>query len=355
MLRVNKLKSVVDKFTTLSQSSSSSSLLSRSLNNNNNSQTKTTTISTLIMSQQKKKPTIQTKAKLPKISQCAAALQGNRFYSTKPGFKPAPYLGPPPTLNEIVKLELLQKESPETIKEIWLRYHSKKDSICAVIPAETYNKLKQRAKSCPLFVFPLPGDKGYISILYQWQEDYFMYTYLDQYKKYTVNAVPWLSAAHYTDLLESKGIVLMRADPNLEVLNTVQAQFLYNQTQIFLLDDKKFNIMQTFTYNPQRFDFNAVLREINDQKSMLETVQDPNDKSHKIVNFDNNTASGVNSSNKEDIAAAETTSTTTTTSTKVETTGEKESQEKNQPITMDTYKVKPSLSATTSQSSSSLD
>ncbi|GAM21886.1 hypothetical protein SAMD00019534_050610, partial [Acytostelium subglobosum LB1] len=285
------------------------------------------TVSTIIMPpKQQQKQQLKTKAVLPKMSQCAEALKGNRFYTTKPGYKPEPYLGPPPYLKEIVKLEKLQGETPEAIKEIWLKYHSAKDSICAVIPAETYNKMKLRAKSCPLFVFPLPGDKGYISILYQWQEDTFMYTFLDQYKKYTINAVPWLSAAHYTDLIESKGIVLMRADPNLEVLNTIQAQFLYNQTQMFLLDDKKFNIMQTFTYNPQRFDFNQVLKEIDSQQSMLEGLTDTSKlKEAKVIEPYNPV-----------VQATTTTSTTTASST----VNPSESNPIGEKIHIDTYRAK---------------
>eukprot|EP01133_Synstelium_polycarpum_P010889 gene10889-12691_t len=292
--------------------------------------------------------TLKTSAVLPKLSQCASALMGNQFYSTKPGVKPLAYLGPPPTLNEIVKLDMLQQETPEAIKEIWLRYHANKDTICAVIPADIYHKLKMRAKSCPLFVFPLPGDKGYISILFQYQDpDYFMYTFLDQYKKYTVNAVPWLSAAHYTDLLESKGIVLMRADPNLEVLNTVQAQYLYNQTQIFLLDDRKFNIMQTFTYNPSRFDFNQVLKEIDSQKSMMEQVSSDQlaDASHKVVEFPVSTVLDAEiqttpTSNTTSTATATETSTSTNanTTTSTSTTAEKKNPVQ-APKSMSDYKV----------------
>ncbi|EGG24641.1 hypothetical protein DFA_02885 [Cavenderia fasciculata] len=273
-----------------------------------------------------------------RLSQCALALKDCKFYTTKPGIKPEPYVGPPPTLNEIVKLDLLQKESPETIKEIWIKYHENKDSICAIIPADVYLNLKKRAQACPLFVFPLPGDKGYISILYQYQEDYFMYTYLDQFKKHHVDAVPWLSAAHYTDLMASKGIVLMRADPNLEVLNTIQAQYLYSQTQIFLMDDRKFNIMQRFTYNPQNFDFNSVLREIEGQKSLLE-----------IDNSKNPSAAAAATGNENTTTSTTSTSTATNTTKPTSTTLENNNNNNvsKEPNTNTTSTSTTSTSATT--------
>ncbi|KAN0016350.1 hypothetical protein ACTFIU_006317 [Dictyostelium citrinum] len=207
------------------------------------------------------------------MSQCAQALLGNRFYTTKPDYKAdKPYLGPPGKLNEVVKIELMEKEDAATVKDIWLQYHLKKDCLCAVIPKDIYKKLIERSKACPLFIFPLPGDKGFISMLYQNQGDHFVFTYLEQYKKHTVNAVPWMVASHYTDFIDTKEIVLMRAEPNLEVLNNTQAQYLYNQLQTYLLDDNKYKIMQTFTNRPNEFDFNDVIKNM-DTMSLLDDKQ----------------------------------------------------------------------------------
>ncbi|KAN0028359.1 hypothetical protein ACTFIV_010201 [Dictyostelium citrinum] len=228
------------------------------VNNNNNNNIAKTTQSTMTVTP---------------MSQCAQALLGNRFYTTKPDYKAdKPYLGPPGKLNEVVKIELMEKEDSATVKDIWLQYHLKKDCLCAVIPKDIYKKLIERSKACPLFIFPLPGDKGFISMLYQNQGDHFVFTYLEQYKKHTVNAVPWMVASHYTDFIDTKEIVLMRAEPNLEVLNNTQAQYLYNQLQTYLLDDNKYKIMQTFTNRPNEFDFNDVIKNM-DTMSLLDDKQ----------------------------------------------------------------------------------
>ncbi|KAN0030497.1 hypothetical protein ACTA71_009136 [Dictyostelium dimigraforme] len=225
------------------------------VNNNNNATKPATTITVTPM------------------SQCARALLGNKFYTTKPDYKAdKPYLGPPGKLNEVVKIELMEKEDAATVKDIWLQYHLKKDCLCAVIPKDIYKKLIERSKACPLFIFPLPGDKGFISMLYQNQGDHFVFTYLEQFKKHSVNAVPWLVASHYIDFIDTKEIVLMRAEPNLEVLNNTQAQYLYNQLQTYLLDDNKYKIMQTFTNRPNEFDFNEVIKNM-DSMSLLDDKQ----------------------------------------------------------------------------------
>ncbi|EGC38214.1 hypothetical protein DICPUDRAFT_76207 [Dictyostelium purpureum] len=229
------------------------------------------------------------------LSQTAAALLGNKYYSTKPDYVPKPYLGPPGKLNDVVKLELLEKEDASTVKQIWLQYHLQKECLCAVIPSDIYKKLISRSKECPLFIIPLPGDKGFISILYQNQGDHLVFTYLEQFKKHSVNAVPWLIASHYTDFIDSKGIVLMRAEPNLEVLNNTQAQYLYNQIQSYLLDDTKYKIMETFTKRPHEFDFNLVIKDM-EKMSLLDNKQ--SEMASNVIEFEKE-AELVNESKKE--------------------------------------------------------
>ncbi|KYQ92951.1 hypothetical protein DLAC_05551 [Tieghemostelium lacteum] len=258
----NKLKNQSGQSPSISNNSNKFIKTTTTTTNNSTSSTTTKNQNTLVNNNNNgtKKP-MQPSIK---ISQCAEALAGNRYYTTNPGYssQSKQYVGPPATLNEVVKLEKLMKEDVKTIKDLWIQYHSVKDCICAVIPAATYRKMIDRAKQNPLFVFPLPGDKGYISILYQNQGDHFVYTYLEQYKKYSVNAVPWLTATHYTDLIDSKGIVLMRADPNFEVLNSIQANYLYQQTQMYLLDDSKYQHLQLFNHHPQKFSFDVVIKDM---------------------------------------------------------------------------------------------
>eukprot|EP01113_Clastostelium_recurvatum_P013977 TRINITY_DN17552_c0_g1_i2.p1 TRINITY_DN17552_c0_g1~~TRINITY_DN17552_c0_g1_i2.p1 ORF type:complete len:139 (-),score=20.94 TRINITY_DN17552_c0_g1_i2:63-479(-) len=123
--------------------------------------------------------------------------------------------------------------------------------------------MKAKAKAAPLFVFPLPKPEGgYLSILWQIQDDLFLFTSLDQYKKMGRSATPWLTVRNYTDLVEEKGVVLMRGDPNHEVLKPMEAQYLINQLQVYLLDDSRYKLMVTFNKHPSMFNFEDVLKDM---------------------------------------------------------------------------------------------
>lgn len=54
------------------------------------------------------------------------------------------------TLDKFVKVELLEKETPEKIAEIWNAGHANKDCITAVIPSDIYDKLYKRSQEYPM-------------------------------------------------------------------------------------------------------------------------------------------------------------------------------------------------------------
>ena len=43
-----------------------------------------------------------------------------------------------------MKVELLKDKSKDEIADIWSLYHSKKDGVSAIIPADTWELMKQR-------------------------------------------------------------------------------------------------------------------------------------------------------------------------------------------------------------------
>lgn len=51
----------------------------------------------------------------------------------------------PKTLREVAKIQLLEREDPETVKKLWLTYHSEKDKTVAdVISSAEHNQLMAR-------------------------------------------------------------------------------------------------------------------------------------------------------------------------------------------------------------------
>ena len=55
----------------------------------------------------------------------------------------------PSTLDEIVKLGVLEQRTPEEIASIWLQYHedANKNRVAAVLQAEDWRKFSSRAKT----------------------------------------------------------------------------------------------------------------------------------------------------------------------------------------------------------------
>lgn len=119
----------------------------------------------------------------------------------------------PRSLQQIVKLELLENESTEKIEKIWTEYHREKsDSLAAALSGETYKLFVQRAGASPFFIFPVYRKGGFFNMLCQFQDTCFLVTYLEAFKENPGLAPPCLTVSLYDDMVESKDIGLLRAD-----------------------------------------------------------------------------------------------------------------------------------------------
>eukprot|EP01130_Rhizamoeba_saxonica_P004219 TRINITY_DN1731_c0_g2_i2.p1 TRINITY_DN1731_c0_g2~~TRINITY_DN1731_c0_g2_i2.p1 ORF type:complete len:123 (-),score=12.20 TRINITY_DN1731_c0_g2_i2:172-540(-) len=83
-----------------------------------------------------------------------------RFCSTESGSNEKPKVDPKDiaiasnTLNEIIKLELLQDHTKEDIEKIWKEYHIQKYCVAATIDRPTYLDLKHRLSHYSTFILP---------------------------------------------------------------------------------------------------------------------------------------------------------------------------------------------------------
>lgn len=124
----------------------------------------------------------------------------------------------PRKLEDITNLPLLEKEPTENIADIWTAYHDERaDSLGTVIPGDSLIDLRKKAKKCPLFILPVWRDEGHFMMISQFQDKCFLLTYLEDYKVNPEGAQPYATISMYGDLVESKGLGLIRADitPNL--------------------------------------------------------------------------------------------------------------------------------------------
>ncbi|CAB4010194.1 ATP synthase mitochondrial F1 complex assembly factor 1 [Paramuricea clavata] len=178
------------------------------------------------------------------------------------------------SLDAIMNLEKVKEESASTIEELWREYHRDKDSVSAVIPAEMYDKIQERAKQYPIFIYPIPRNEGYELMVGEFLEDQVYLTSVINYQTLGENS-PWLIAfTHFTELKESKGIVLMVAEVDTNHLATHEAMFIANLIQLYYGtdDENKLSLLKTFNLNPDQFNHMSVIEEM--QRSTVQASVD---------------------------------------------------------------------------------
>eukprot|EP00039_Didymoeca_costata_P028309 m.20624 g.20624 ORF g.20624 m.20624 type:complete len:282 (+) comp6903_c0_seq1:20-865(+) len=159
------------------------------------------------------------------------------------------------SLDDIVNLDLIKELPTEAIEELWKERHREIDCVGACIPVDVYNDLKLKAKECPMFIYPVPREEGIEFFLSQWFGHQCAFTSLLEYKVHQSEARPYLLLNHYTELAESKGIVLMNGDVD-DKINVADAQMLSYQLQLFYLGGKEnYQLVKDFNLNPQEFDY----------------------------------------------------------------------------------------------------
>ncbi|PVV01123.1 hypothetical protein BB560_004470, partial [Smittium megazygosporum] len=172
------------------------------------------------------------------------------------------------SLDRLMKLELLEGKSSEEIGEIWIEFHNSKNCLSAVVPGDSYKKIMKNSKEYPTFVLPLPRGEGIEFFLVQFQFHQIFFTSLLEFQTKKELARPYLVVTHYTDLIESKEIVLMKG----EIIENEGANFGLDEAKLLALVLQRFyisptqnrvDLLNTFTKNPSNFDFNQLIESVN--------------------------------------------------------------------------------------------
>ncbi|XP_068728002.1 ATP synthase mitochondrial F1 complex assembly factor 1-like [Montipora capricornis] len=186
------------------------------------------------------------------------------------------------TLSSIMHLDKIANKSAEEIRQIWREYHREKDCISAAIPSDVYNIMEERFLKFPLFIYPLPREQGYEFMYAEFQDHKCYFTSLLHYQTRGENA-PWsLAMRHFTDLRESKGIVLMVGEVDTNELSVLDAQWLAYQVQMFYASENnsREEILKTFNRSPDKFDHMSVINELS-AEIQNGVLQGSNNDSHK--------------------------------------------------------------------------
>jgi ATP synthase F1 complex assembly factor 1 len=169
------------------------------------------------------------------------------------------------SLDKVVKLDLLVGKEKEEIAQIWTHHFKEKDSICAVIPAETYKIMQKRFQEFGTFLFPLPRQNGYEFVMVQFQGNEAHFTTLINFQAHHENAPECLSLVHYTELMEEKGIVLMAGEFDKDALSIAEAKCLADEVEIYYSrpSPSKLELLRKFKYEPAYFHHKDLINEIN--------------------------------------------------------------------------------------------
>jgi len=163
-------------------------------------------------------------------------------------------------LDSVMKLELIQDQEPAEITKIWNQFHSKKDGVFAVLSTSEFQNLLEKAKECPVFVFPIPRDDGFEFMLCQFDRHDVYFTPLAMFQMVRENAPPCLTLQHYSDLMDSKGIVLMEGQFDEKVIKKELALNLVQQMSMFYGRDSKFyEMVKRFNYQPETFKYEELV------------------------------------------------------------------------------------------------
>ncbi|SMY26121.1 unnamed protein product [Zymoseptoria tritici ST99CH_1A5] len=131
--------------------------------------------------------------------------------STKPSSAP-----PVRTLSSFIDVEKSSSLPQKELETIWrLRHVRDPQSLAAVLPSSTYNRIATTAKQHPQFVLPIPHpDRGAEIHFLQWTfpsptTATVLFTHLAEFKLRGEFAQPHTTVTYHVDFAEEKGLVLM--------------------------------------------------------------------------------------------------------------------------------------------------
>lgn len=178
------------------------------------------------------------------------------------------------SLWDILKREHIQGHDARHVKDIWQEYHldPAKNRVATVLPAAKYDIFCETAALTPMFVLPVfRGPNAFETFALQCQTPLVLFTSLEEFKQHGSAATPHMVMSHYTELVESHKIVLVRGDiiqPH--ALDAIQASSLMHNAHDFFTDfGGKRELVHTFNRKPEVFDFKKLLDSMGHDTSRL--------------------------------------------------------------------------------------
>eukprot|EP01061_Rhynchopus_euleeides_P027368 TRINITY_DN44525_c0_g1_i1.p1 TRINITY_DN44525_c0_g1~~TRINITY_DN44525_c0_g1_i1.p1 ORF type:complete len:240 (+),score=125.87 TRINITY_DN44525_c0_g1_i1:141-860(+) len=173
------------------------------------------------------------------------------------------------SLDQIMKLELLQTLSSAQIMNMWITHHQLVMQYWGrVISAEAHNVLHQRLKENPYFVIPVFRDKGLFNVVTNFQtgeDDMILCSPLGEWQKLQDAATVHMTIQFFTELKQSKGIVLVRCEIRDNHLTKQDCMFVTHCLMKYYTMPQNFKHVETFNKDPNQFNYHNYLKQMRDE------------------------------------------------------------------------------------------
>ena len=184
---------------------------------------------------------------------------------------------PEKKLEKILNIDELNDKCIEEISKLWNDKHSEpyktyeKPAVTGLLPAEVWQIFSSRIIEHNTFLLPLPRNQGYEFFVVQFDGKEAHFTSLYNYQVYGENSPEFLNLVNYTEILETKGLVLMSGDYDTNLITYEEASFLALQLVLYYgvtSEPKKLAHLERFTYNTEEFSHFDLIAELEDSKNI---------------------------------------------------------------------------------------
>eukprot|EP00906_Rhabdomonas_costata_P021015 RCo030551 len=175
-------------------------------------------------------------------------------------------------LNEILKMELVERVSPKGITNMWLMHHEYAiQYVGKVLSAAAYSALSPRLLGNPFFVVPVFREKGLFNVMLNNQKDLTLVAPLGEFQKQGDLCQVHLTIQFFTELMNSKGLVLLRTEIKDQVLNKQDAIHITNTFLRYYTYPNCFEFVHEFNRRPNQFDYHRFLRHLKEDSKKWST------------------------------------------------------------------------------------
>eukprot|EP00732_Lithocolla_globosa_P005983 Lithocolla_globosa_v1_NODE_6611_length_1060_cov_6.455721.p1 type:complete len:279 gc:universal NODE_6611_length_1060_cov_6.455721:905-69(-) len=169
-------------------------------------------------------------------------------------------------LDEIVKLDLLEKEDPRTILQIWAKRHENSEFVAGGISGKMHNELQKRGQDCPFFILPTPSDtEGQFEFkLVQFSLGKVAFCSLGEFQIHGPDTAPQVVVDFFQELKTKKDLVLFRGNVEMKRLTVEEARYLMTLLLLFYTGENPelYKFVTNFNHKPNEFSHEELVKKL---------------------------------------------------------------------------------------------